>query len=41
VTRIDENGFAQPLPAKNVTMIYPLRRSVIPPGDIHLQGNDW
>jgi predicted N-acetyltransferase YhbS len=41
VTRIDEEGFPQPLPAKNVTMFHPLRRKDMPPGDIHLQGNDW
>lgn len=41
VTRIDENGLPQPLPSKNVTMFYPLHRFDIPPGDLHLQGNDW
>lgn len=40
-TRIDENGCPASLPAKNVTMVYPLRRSEAPPGDIHLLGNDW
>jgi len=41
VTRIDEHGRAQPLPAKNVTMFYGLRLEAVPPGDLHLQGNDW
>jgi hypothetical protein len=41
VVRIDENGLPQPLPPKNVTMFYPLARADFPPGDIHVQGNDW
>lgn len=41
VIRVDESGRFQPLPEKNVTMFYPLRRPDIPPGDIHLLGNDW
>jgi hypothetical protein len=41
VVRIDDNGQPQPLPQKNVTMFYPLVRADFPPGDIHLQGNDW
>lgn len=41
VIRIDENGQAQSLPSKNLTMVHPLRRADLPPGDIHLQGNDW
>jgi nodulation protein A len=41
VIRLDENRLPQPLPAKNATMCYPLHRLDIPPGDIHLQGNDW
>ena len=41
VVRVDEQGHFQPLPEKNVTMVYPLRRADIPPGDIHLLGNDW
>jgi hypothetical protein len=41
VIRVDEQGFFQPLPEKNVTMFYPLARADIPPGDIHLLGNDW
>jgi predicted acetyltransferase len=41
VTRIDEQGQEQPLPAKNVTLFHPLRRSDFPAGDIHLLGNDW
>ena len=41
VVRIDENGCRQSLPAKNVTMFYPLRCREVPPGDIHLLGNDW
>jgi GNAT superfamily N-acetyltransferase len=41
VTRIDEQGCPQPLPAKNVTMFYPLSGRSMPPGDLHLSGNDW
>ena len=41
VTRIDEEGHVQPLPAKNVSMFYPLRRAEMPAGDIDLLGNDW
>ena len=41
VVRIDQQGRVEPLPAKNVTMFYPLRRAEIPPGDVHLLGNDW
>jgi nodulation protein A len=41
VTRINEEGRDEPLPAKNVTMVYPLLRPNAPPGDIHLLGNDW
>ncbi|MHB1038359.1 MAG: amino acid permease [Pirellulales bacterium] len=41
VIRTDENGLAGLLPAKNVTMLYPLCEADIPPGDIHLLGNDW
>ena len=41
VIRIDEDRRPQPLPAKNWAMFYPLRRLDFPPGEIHLQGNDW
>jgi predicted acetyltransferase len=41
VVRVDEEGRFRPLPEKNVTMFYPLVRADIPPGDIHLLGNDW
>jgi hypothetical protein len=41
VIRIDESGMPQPLPAKNLAMFYPLRRTDMPPGDINLLGNDW
>jgi GNAT superfamily N-acetyltransferase len=41
VTRINEEGRDEPLPAKNVTMVYPLHRLDTPSGDIHLLGNDW
>ncbi len=41
VVRVDEEGRFQSLPEKNVTMFYPLMRADIPPGDIHLLGNDW
>lgn len=40
-TRINEDGIAEPLPAKNVAMIYPLHHRNAPPGDIDLLGNDW
>jgi GNAT superfamily N-acetyltransferase len=41
ITRIDEQGEPQPLPANNVAMRYPLGRAELPAGDVHLQGNDW
>ena len=41
VTRIDEEGRPQPLPAKNVTLYYPLANRRMPPGDLDLLGNDW
>ncbi len=41
VVRVDEEGRFQALPEKNVTMFYPLAHADIPPGDIHLLGNDW
>ena len=41
VIRVDETGRFQTLPEKNATMFYPLRHPNIPPGDIHLLGNDW
>ena len=40
-TRIDEHGLPQPLPAKNLAMVYPLCRTAVPSGHWHLQGNDW
>lgn len=41
VTRVDQQRRPQPLPAKNVTMFYPLAGRDLPPGDLHLLGNDW
>jgi GNAT superfamily N-acetyltransferase len=41
VTRLDEEGRRLPLPAKNVTMFYAIAGRDLPPGDVHLQGNDW
>jgi len=41
VVRVDENGCFQPIPAKNLTLSYPLRFADFPPGDVHLLGNDW
>ena len=41
VARTDESGCDVPLPAGNIAMCYPLKRGDLPPGDIHLQGNDW
>ncbi len=35
VTRLDEEGRPQPLPAKNATMFYPLASRNLPPGDLH------
>ena len=29
------------MPAKNITMFYPLRTRQFPPGDIDLNGTDW
>jgi predicted N-acetyltransferase YhbS len=41
VIRIDDDGVEKPLPGKNVVMYLPLRRTSLPTGVIHLQGNDW
>lgn len=41
VTRLDEDWRRLPLPAKNVTMWYPIVGRTLPPGDLDLQGNDW
>lgn len=41
ILRIDAQGAEIPLPEKNITMFYPLRRIDFPAGTIHLQGNDW
>lgn len=41
VTRVDEHGVESPLPNNDVAMFYPLKLQSFPPGDIHLNGNDW
>jgi predicted N-acetyltransferase YhbS len=41
VYRIDENGEVKALPEKNIAMFHPLKRTIFPPGDISLEGNDW
>lgn len=41
VTRIDETGAETILPNQDVAMFHPLRLPTLPPGDIHLRGNDW
>jgi len=40
VRRIHD-GCDVPIPAKNVTMFYPLGVVELPPGPIHLAGDDW
>jgi len=40
IIRIDENGKNIPLPAKNITMFFPLKLQAFPEGTINLQGND-
>lgn len=37
----DETGRDVQMSEKNVTMFYPLKRSLTPGVTIHLQGNDW
>ncbi len=39
--RIDENGNETGIPGKNIAMFYPIKIDKFPPGNIHLQGNDW
>ncbi|MDD5699536.1 MAG: GNAT family N-acetyltransferase [Victivallaceae bacterium] len=41
VVRIDENENQVPLPAKNITMFFPLKVRTFPDGNINLRGNDW
>jgi len=41
IIRINEKGEHVPLPAKNITMYFPLKIKDFPDGDINLQGNDW
>jgi len=41
IIRIDENSKHIPLPAKNITMVFPLKVREFPDGIINLQGNDW
>jgi GNAT superfamily N-acetyltransferase len=41
IIRIDENGKHISLPAKNITMLFPLSIKAFPEGPINLQGNDW
>jgi len=40
-TRVDETGRELPIPAGNIAMFLPLGCADFPPGDVHLQGNDW
>jgi len=40
IIRVDD-GREQPLPASGLTMFFPLRVRQLPPGTIHLRGNDW
>jgi predicted N-acetyltransferase YhbS len=40
ITRIHE-GTPQPLAPNNLTMFYPLKLTKVPPGPIHLNGDDW
>ncbi|MDD5728954.1 MAG: GNAT family N-acetyltransferase [Victivallales bacterium] len=41
IVRIDENGNQVSLPAKNITMFFPLQVRAFPDGVINLRGNDW
>ena len=41
VYMFDEEGGKIPIPAKNITMFYPLAKRQLPPGDIDLAGTDW
>ena len=34
-------GNTVPIPGKNITMIYPLKRKDFPAGDVNLTGRDW
>lgn len=38
---IDDTEGKRPIPAKNITMFYPLGIGQFPPGDINLAGTDW
>jgi GNAT superfamily N-acetyltransferase len=41
ITRVDESGRDTPLPAKSITMCFPISAEPFPAADIHLEGNDW
>ena len=41
VYMLDEESGKTPIPAKNITMFYPLGKRQLPPGDIDLAGTDW
>ena len=41
VVRVDDDGVEKPIPGKNVGMFLPLHLRQMPPGLLHLGGNDW
>ncbi|MHC4354147.1 MAG: GNAT family N-acetyltransferase [Planctomycetota bacterium] len=41
VYMLDDQKVKTSIPAKNITMFYPLGESQFPPGDIDLAGTDW
>jgi hypothetical protein len=41
VFMLDEEKGRIQIPAKNITMFYPLGKKQFPPGDIDLAGTDW
>lgn len=41
IVRIDDDGIEKPIPGKSIGMFLPIRWPRVPPGVIHLGGNDW
>jgi len=41
VFMLNEHGKKEPIPEKNIEMVYPLKRKDFPAGPIDLQGPDW
>ena len=40
-TMRDQQNRPEPIPGKNITMVYPLTVETFPPGDVDLAGADW